>query len=77
MDLSHILDSRFHNNIDDWDSHYGHLREDKNISIFLVLMLVPYGIQVGGLLAENLMMMVLTMKGLQLHIENFLEEFKR
>ena len=33
--------------------------------------------QVAALMAENLMMMLLTMKGLQMHIENFLEELKR
>lgn len=48
VNLDHVLDPMFHNNIDDWDSHYGHLRENKDTSILLVLMLIPYGIQVGG-----------------------------
>ena len=36
-----------------------------------------YAIQVAALLAENLMMMLITMNFLQMHIENFLEELKR
>jgi hypothetical protein len=40
-------------------------------------LLIPYSIQVSALIAENLTMMLLTMLGLQLQIENFLEELKR
>ena len=36
-----------------------------------------YAIQVAALIAENLMMMLITMNFLQMHIENFLEELKR
>ena len=36
-----------------------------------------YAIQVAALLAENLMMMLITMNFLQMHIESILEELKR
>ena len=62
---------------DDWEDNFGALRESKGKAVLLVMLLIPYAIQVAALLAENLMMMLITMSFLQMHIENFLEEMKR
>ena len=62
---------------DHWDRNYGDLRRFKRTCVTVLFLLIPYALQVAAMIAHNTCCTMLCMLGLEVHIENFLQECKR